>query len=73
MSVFALPREALGGVVKEMPERARQVAALGALVGVSSLPILPHWGRVLTTAATLCITEEYSSVRSRSDGEERRC
>ncbi|OBT80207.1 hypothetical protein VF21_00567 [Pseudogymnoascus sp. 05NY08] len=33
MSTFALPREALGRVVKEMPERSKQVAALGALVG----------------------------------------
>ncbi len=38
MSTFALPREALGRVVKEMPERSKQVAALGALVGVSSPP-----------------------------------
>lgn len=41
MSAFALPREALGGLAKEMPERARQVAALGALVGVSSPPLFP--------------------------------
>ncbi|KAL5352935.1 hypothetical protein ACLOAV_002884 [Pseudogymnoascus australis] len=33
MSVFGVPREALGRLVKEMPERSRQVAALGALVG----------------------------------------
>lgn len=35
MSVFGVPREALGRLVKELPERSRQVAALGALVGVS--------------------------------------
>ncbi|OBT94363.1 hypothetical protein VE01_07696 [Pseudogymnoascus verrucosus] len=33
MSTFALPREALGRLAKEMPERSKQVAALGALVG----------------------------------------
>ncbi|OBT62038.1 hypothetical protein VE03_08279 [Pseudogymnoascus sp. 23342-1-I1] len=33
MSAFAVPREALGRLVKEMPERSRQVAALGALLG----------------------------------------
>ncbi|KFY45793.1 hypothetical protein V494_00754 [Pseudogymnoascus sp. VKM F-4513 (FW-928)] len=33
MSTFALPREALGGLAREMPERSKQIAALGALVG----------------------------------------
>ncbi|ELR10173.1 hypothetical protein VC83_00700 [Pseudogymnoascus destructans] len=33
MSTFALPREALGRLAEEMPERSKQIAALGALVG----------------------------------------
>lgn len=35
---FALPREALAELAREMPERSKQVVALGALVGVSSPP-----------------------------------
>ena len=33
---FALPREVLGEVVKALPGREKQIAALGALVAVSS-------------------------------------
>jgi hypothetical protein len=38
MSFFALPREALAELAREMPERSKQIVALGALVGVSLPP-----------------------------------
>lgn len=48
MSTFALPREALGRLAKEMPERSKQISALGALVGVSPSPLLLPFNRYMS-------------------------